>query len=51
VEDPVYLLMDDEYTVKSGLPIRNRIDFWNWLPPVYWRHTTPVRRFEPKEEL
>ena len=46
--NPVYLEIGEEHNVQQGLPMRTRIDFWNSLPPVYWRHTTPVKRFEPK---
>ncbi len=33
LNDPVYLEMGEEYKVHQGLPLRNRIDFWNSLPP------------------
>ena len=37
-EDPTYLLIDKDFTVKQGLPMEDRMKFWNSLPPVYWRY-------------
>ena len=48
-EDPTYLLIDKEFTVKQGLPMEHRMKFWNSLPPVYWRYNDIERR--SKEEL
>ena len=36
--DPNYLLIDEEFTVKKGNPDHERIDFWRHQlrEPVYW---------------
>ena len=37
-KDPYYLLIDENFSVKQGLPLQQRMQFWNTLPPVYWRY-------------
>ena len=38
LENPNYLLIDEEFSVQEGLPRQHRMQFWNSLPPVYWRY-------------
>ena len=38
LRDPNYLLIDGNFTVQPGLPMQTRMEFWNSLPPVYWRY-------------
>ena len=48
-ETPVYLHMDKEFVAKEGLPMEERMKFWNSLPPVYWRYKN--EKLELKDEL
>ena len=49
LKDPYYLLIDENFTVKQGLPMQQRMQFWNTLPPVYWRYKQS--KHTNKEEL
>merc|ERR1712117_98116 len=52
LNDPNYLVIDSEnFRVEKGsMPQQERIDFWNSLPPVYWKFSSrgPAH---PKDEL
>ena len=36
--NPSYLVIDEKLEVKRGLPMQERMKFWDSLPSVYWRH-------------
>lgn len=39
LNDPCYLVIDEEFEVKKGTPDRERLDFWrHQLDPVYWHY-------------
>ena len=38
LKDPYYMLIDGNFTVKQGMPMEERMKFWNSLPPVYWQY-------------
>jgi carboxylesterase type B len=39
LENPNYLVIDEDFKVKQGLPDKERLDFWRrQLDPVYWNY-------------
>ena len=49
-DSPSYLQIDRQMAVREGMPLQERMAFWNSLPPVYWRHSTKAPS-HPKDEL
>ena len=45
LDDPRYLEIDREFEVKSGMPLQNRMEFWQKLN-VYWNYTTSSKYLE-----
>ncbi len=39
LDNPQYLVIDKEFSVKKGTPDKDRLDFWrSKLPPTFWNH-------------
>ena len=51
LEDPTYLLVDKEFEVKEGMPMQDRMKFWNSLPNVYWHYKPAHKNVNARDEL
>ena len=50
--DPTYMVMDEEFSVKSGeeMPNQERYKFWD-SQDVFWNYALGRSTISPKEEL